>query len=353
MALSPFSAIESPRVMILLPVHNEEANLVRVVGELDAAFAASPERFPRPLLLFVDDGSRDRSRLLLDRLIQRRGDACCLCFSRNFGHQPAVMAGLAYAPPDCLVLVMDADGQDPPEVGLELVRRIIQGMDMAYGIRRKRQGSNPLKRLSYWGFYRVLAWLSRVDIPLDAGDFCAYSPRAVRILTGLTELHPYVRGLRAWVGLNQVGVAYDRPDRYAGETSYDLKRLFKLAADGIISFSLKPLRLAMIIGFLTFIACLGLGGIYLAFYLFDWDFAGQNVRRVPGFTTLILVILGFSGLQMMMLGIIGEYLGRVFEEAKGRPLFIVAETIGGFDRPMAALRDSSTGPDRRYSAFSD
>jgi polyisoprenyl-phosphate glycosyltransferase len=326
------------RVLVLLPVHNEEDNLERVIGEIDQAFTTASEAWERPLILFVDDGSRDRSRLVVDEIIQQRGDACCLCFSRNFGHQPAVMAGLAYAPADCIVLVMDADGQDPPEVGVELVRRIRQGMDMAYGVRRKRRG-NQAKRLAYWAFYRVLAWLSMVDIPLDAGDFCAYSPRAVQMLTTLKERHPYVRGLRAWVGLEQVGVPYNRPDRYAGETSYNLKRLFKLAADGIISFSLKPLRIAMIFGFLTFIACMILSLLYLTFYIFDLDLLGQSARRVPGFTTLILMVLGFSGLQMMMLGVIGEYLGRVFEESKGRPLFIVAETIGSFDRQPAALGD--------------
>ncbi|WP_264324700.1 glycosyltransferase family 2 protein [Romeriopsis navalis] len=333
-------------VLVLLPVHNEETNLDRMVHDIDAAFAAVSHQSVSapPFILFVDDGSRDCSRAVIEQIIQQRGQAACLCFSRNFGHQAAVMAGLAYAPADYVVLIMDADGQDPPYVGFELVERIWHGVDVAYGVRRNRQG-NPLKRLAYWAFYRTLSQLSNLTIPLDAGDFCAYSPRAVQMMTSLKEQRPYVRGLRAWIGLRQVGVPYDRPDRYAGATSYSWKRLMQLAADGIISFSLKPLRLAMILGLLTFLVSCLLGGMYLMLYLFDWNIAGQRMREVPGFTTLILVMLGFSGLQMMMLGIIGEYLGRVFEEAKGRPLFIVADTLGRLEPTSVIDRH----PDRHRS----
>lgn len=318
---------EETSVVVLLPVHNEELNLLRVAASIDADFQAALPELGLPFLLFVDDGSSDASRSIIQQLIDQRGNVCCLGFSRNFGHQAAVMAGLAYTPENCIVLVMDADGQDPSIVGTELVRRVLEGVDIAYGIRKKREGS-ILKRIAYWNFYRILSWLSMIEIPLDAGDFCAYSPRAAKLLATMKEQHPYVRGLRAWIGLTQVGVPYHRPDRYAGETSYNVKRLFKLAFDGIISFSLKPLRIAMVVGFATFFLCMLLGFAYLMFYIFDVHLFGASVREVPGFTTLILVVLAFSGLQMMMLGVIGEYLGRVFEQAKGRPLFIVAETLG-------------------------
>jgi len=332
---------EETRVVILLPVHNEEMNLLRVVANIDADFEASIPSMAPPLLLFVDDGSSDSSRLVIQQLITERGNACCLGFSRNFGHQAAVMAGLAYTPENCIVLVMDADGQDPSIVGAELVRRVLDGVDIAYGVRKKREGSSLLKRVAYWNFYRILSWLSMIEIPLDAGDFCAYSSRAVKVLATLKEQHPYVRGLRAWIGLTQVGVPYNRPDRYAGETSYNFKRLIKLAFDGIISFSLKPLRIAMVVGFTTFFLCTILGFFYLIFYIFDLHIAGASVRKVPGFTTLILVVLAFSGLQMMMLGVIGEYLGRVFEQAKGRPLFIVAETLGSLNHQAIHERRQS------------
>jgi polyisoprenyl-phosphate glycosyltransferase len=334
------------RVVVLLPIHNEEANLDIVVNEIDAAFLQVGYRIP--MLLLVDDGSHDRSLRVADALVQERGNVCCLSFSRNFGHQAAVMAGLAYAPADCIVLVMDADGQDPAEIGVALVDRVVRGVDMAYGVRRNRQGRNPFKKFAYWSFYRILAVLAPMEIPLDAGDFCAYSPRAVQMLSQLKEQRPYVRGLRAWVGLRQVGLPYDRPDRYAGDTSYSLKRLFQLAADGIVSFSLKPLRLALMMGLLTFLVCLGLGFVYLMFYLLDWHVAGLSIRQVPGFTTLTLLLLGFSGLQMMMLGIIGEYLGRVFEESKGRPLFVVAATLGSLDRNnLHILPERRTQPQER------
>ncbi|NJN30978.1 MAG: glycosyltransferase family 2 protein [Synechococcales cyanobacterium RM1_1_8] len=321
------------RVAIVLPVHNEEENLERLVANIDTAFGAASETGSSPpLLLFIDDGSQDRSKLIITRIIELRGHARCISFSRNFGHQPAVMAGFTHAPEDCVVLVMDSDGQDPPEVGCELVNRIYRGLDIAYGVRRKRKG-HPLKRLAYWGFYRILSQLSMVDIPLDAGDFCAYSPRAVKLMLQFGENQPYVRGLRAWIGLNQVGVPYDRPARYAGKASYDLRLLLNLAFDGIVSFSVKPLRLALILGLLTFFLCVILCALYLGFYIFDIQVAGVHARSVPGFTTITLLILAFSGFQMMLLGIIGEYLGRLFEESKRRPRFIVAETIDSVASP--------------------
>ena len=248
-----------------------------------------------------------------------------LGFSRNFGHQSAVIAGIRHAPRDTIVLVMDSDGQDPASVGKELVHKVSKGMDIVYGIRRKRIGSSPLKRLAYWSFYRLLSFLTKIDIPLDAGDFCAYSPQAVRHLSIMSEQHPYIRGLRAWIGMKQMGVLYDRPDRYSGETSYGLNQLMKLAFDGIIGFSLKPLRLSLIVGTLIFVICLCLSTIYMVIYVFNISLMGMNPRVAPGFTTLILSVLTLSGLQMMMLGIIGEYLGRVFEQVKERPLFIISE----------------------------
>ncbi|MBW4540342.1 MAG: glycosyltransferase family 2 protein [Myxacorys chilensis ATA2-1-KO14] len=252
-------------VVIVLPVHNEEATLAGVVEEIDAAFSS----MALPMLLFVDDGSSDRSREIIAQLIGSRGKVCCLAFSRNFGHQAAVMAGLAYAPDGCIVLVMDADGQDPPSVALELVHQVLYGFDIAYGIRQKREGKNRFKRLAYWSFYRVLCWLSSTNLPLDAGDFCAYSSRAARLLANMGESYPYIRGLRAWIGLNQVGVPYYRPDRVAGETSYNLTRLIRLALDGILGFSLKPLRFSLYLGLITFLLCLLLGLIYLMLYVFN------------------------------------------------------------------------------------
>ena len=316
---------------IILPVHNEEQNLERLVKEIDRTFIPENQLCGRPFLILVDDGSTDRSREVIQEIIKHRGNSLYLGFSRNFGHQAAVIAGMRHASPNTIVLVMDADGQDPANVGKELVRQVSLGMDIVYGVRRKRTGSSPLKRFAYWSFYRLLSLLTKIDIPLDAGDFCAYSPQAVRYLSIMIEKHPYIRGLRAWIGMRQMGVLYDRPDRYNGETSYGLNRLMKLAFDGIIGFSLKPLRLSLILGTLIFMICLCLSVVYMMIYVFDISLMGIQPRVAPGFTTLILAVLALSGLQMMMLGIIGEYLGRVFEQVKDRPLFIISERYSSSD----------------------
>ena len=316
---------------IILPVHNEERNLERLVKEIDQTFIPENQLCGRPFLIFVDDGSTDRSREVIQNIIKCRGDSLYLGFSRNFGHQAAVIAGMQHVLPHTIVLVMDSDGQDPANVGKELVRQVSLGIDIVYGVRRKRTGSSPLKRFSYWSFYRLLSLLTKIDIPLDAGDFCAYSPQAVRYLSIMIEKHPYIRGLRAWIGMKQMGVLYDRPDRYSGETSYGLNRLMKLAFDGIIGFSIKPLRLSLLLGTLIFSVCLCLSFIYVMIYILNISFMGVQPRIAPGFTTLILAVLTLSGLQMMMLGIIGEYLGRVFEQVKDRPLFIISERYSNSD----------------------
>ena len=316
---------------IVLPVHNEEKNLERLVRDIDFTFTPEDQLCGRPFLILIDDGSTDRSREVIQEIVKCRGDSLYLGFSRNFGHQAAVIAGMQHVIPQTIALVMDSDGQDPASVGKDLVRQVSLGMDIVYGVRRKRTGSSPLKRFAYWIFYRLLSLLTKIDIPLDAGDFCAYSPQAVRYLSIMTEKHPYIRGLRAWIGMRQMGVLYDRPDRYSGETSYGLNRLMKLAFDGIIGFSLKPLRLSLILGTLIFIICLCLSLIYMMIYIFNVSLMGIQPRVAPGFTTLILAVLTLSGLQMMMLGIIGEYLGRVFEQVKDRPLFIISERYDNAD----------------------
>jgi dolichol-phosphate mannosyltransferase len=327
------------KVTIVLPVHNEEANIQRLIREIDTCFQSDSEIRTLPYLLFVDDGSSDSSLEFIRTAISERGHAGCLRFSRNFGHQVAVMAGLSYAPDNSIVVVMDSDGQDPPIVALDLVHHVMNGADIAYGIRWQREGRNWLKKFAYWSFYRLLSSLSIIKIPLDAGDFCAYSPRAVKLLSQMKEKHPYIRGLRAWIGLNQVGVPYKRPERYAGKASYNFKSLFKLAFDGILSFSVKPLRLSITLGFITFVICLFLTIFYLTAYFFDWHFSGLRMRDIPGFTTLVLMILATSSLQMLMLGVIGEYIGRLFEESKGRPLFIIAETLGNLEQIKSKEND--------------
>ncbi len=323
---------EKAHITVVLPIHNEEANITKLVQELDNEFHILDEEIFPPFLLFVDDGSVDDSVKIISQVIARRGNACCLRLSRNFGHQVAVMAGLAYIPDGSIALIMDSDGQDPPIVGVELVRQIINGVDIAYAVRKKRYGTNLWKKSSYLAFYRLLTWLSSIDIPLDAGDFCAYSAKTVSILAQMNKERPYVRGLRAWLGFKQVGIPYDRPDRYAGNSSYDLIKLFKLACDGIFSFSVLPLRLSLIIGIIVFAICIIMGLFYAVCYFLNASFGNVRIRNVPGFTTLIITLFAFNGLQMIILGIIGEYLGRLFEQSKSRPLFIISEILGNLSQ---------------------
>ncbi len=323
---------ENPTLGMIIPCYNEEEMLPQLVGELQA-FAARlgmPCRF-----LFVDDGSRDRTVNLMYEACQADPRFGYISFSRNFGHQTAVSAGLRHVEGD-VVAVIDADLQDPPEVILEMVGRWREGYDVVYGVRRNRK-EHVLLRAAYALFYRLLKKIAHTDIPLDAGDFSIMDRKVVDYINRMPEHNRFVRGLRSWVGFRQVGVPYERAGRHAGAPKYNLMRLTKLAFDGLISFSSVPLRLA---------AWAGAIASLLGFVLLAWAFISAFVLQnpPPGWASLAVMMLFFGGLQLLMLGTIGEYIGRIFEEVKNRPLYIVADRAGWV---AGEADDASCPPPRR------
>jgi glycosyltransferase involved in cell wall biosynthesis len=307
----------APRLCVVVPCYDEAESLPLLVSALQGFLGRCP--IPARVLL-VDDGSRDATPELLREACRRDPRLAWLRLSRNFGHQAAISAGLAHASEDDVVALMDADLQDPPEVILEMLERWREGYQVVYGVRTGRKEPLVL-RAAYALFYRLLRRLASIDIPLDAGDFCLMDRSVVTRLNALPERGRFLRGLRSWIGLRQVGVPYERRPRAAGSSKYDVKRLMNLAVEGFVGFSSVPLRLASWLG--GGAALLGL--VYLVYAVLSRLFLS---RTPPGWASLVVVIVFFSGVQLMVLGIIGEYLGRVFEEVKGRPSFIVADGDG-------------------------
>jgi dolichol-phosphate mannosyltransferase len=253
-------------------------------------------------------------------------------FSRNFGHQTAVSAGIWHARGDA-VAVMDADLQDPPGVLAAMVGRWRAGADVVYAVRRTREGA-LWKRACYRLFYRVLRAMAAMEIPLDAGDFCVMDRRVVEVLRAMPEQSRFVRGLRSWAGFRQEPFEYDRPERASGETKYSLAKLVRLAGDGILGFSVVPLRAISVVGIVVASLSFATIGFYLIWRLLGVRILGHAPQDVGGFLTLVCLILFLGGMQLLALGIIGEYLGQVFLESKRRPLWVVASTHG-WDRPGA------------------
>ena len=266
--------------------------------------------------IFVDDGSKDDSYNKLINLAIMDPSIKIIKFSRNFGHQVAITAGIDNAKGDAVVII-DGDLQDPPEVIKQFVEKWREGYDVVYGIRERRDGESKIKLFTAAMFYRIMKRLTNVDIPVDVGDFRLMSKRMVQEFKQLRERDRYVRGLVSWVGLRQTGVYYHRDRRYAGETKYPLKKMFRFAVDGITSFSYVPLKFAMWFGYFTaFISFL-----YVCYVLIQ-KILGNNV---PGFTSIIMGIVFLGSVQLICLGIMGEYVGRIFNEIKQRPLYVIEE----------------------------
>jgi len=308
----------TPILSLVIPIFNEGETIPELDRRLKQLLSAVPRLGDRWEVVFVDDGSKDESRALLDGLAATESRYKVLGFSRNFGHQIAITAGVDRASGDAVV-VMDADLQDPPEVIVEMMERFYQGFDVVYAVRRKRHGETLFKKITAATFYRFMRAMTGVDIPVDTGDFRLMSRPVVMALRALREHHRFVRGLVAWIGFKQTAVLYDRPARFAGNTKYPLKKMIKFALDGVTSFSVVPLRVATWLG-----VCAGLFAVAIgAWALYERLFSGT----VPGWTTLMLAIaFGFSA-QLLMTGILGEYIGRIYEEIKRRPLYIVEHQV--------------------------
>lgn len=305
-----------PAISVVIPVYDEEENLPILYERLRDVLGAYEPDYE---LIFVDDGCRDSSAAILQELADKDPHVVVVQLARNFGHQVAISAGLDFSRGKG-VIIMDADLQDPPEVLPKFIEKWRQGHDIVYAIRTNRK-EGWFKRNAYAFFYRILQRIAAIQIPLDAGDFCLIDRKAVDILTHMPERNRFMRGIRSWIGLDQVGLAYDRDSRYAGQPKFTLSRLIYLALDGLVSFSYIPLRAISLLGF-----TISLISIILAI-----AYTIQKLTRglsPPGFATLIVAIFFLAGMQLTTLGVIGEYVGRIFEEVKRRPLYVVRKVIG-------------------------
>ncbi len=324
---------------VAVPVYNEESTLPELLLRTRAALDHIPGG-PHEIL-FVNDGSSDHSMQILEKAALADPRVAVISFSRNFGHQAALSAALDYADGDAVVL-MDADLQDSPESISTLVNHFHQGYDVVYATRAARKESWWL-RVCYKGFYRLQAMLSETRLPLDAGDFGLMSRRVVQEIRRMPEQHRYLRGLRAWVGFCQIAVPIDRSERHSGKSKYSLLKLLKLASDAIFAFSVVPLRAAALMGALA----VGLAALYAVFSVY----AKFVLHRVPqGFTALVFLLTFLFGVVLFFLGIVGEYVGRVYEEIKARPLYVIDKMIGRTSSPqerrvVRAQRDTPKAED--------
>jgi glycosyltransferase involved in cell wall biosynthesis len=313
-----------PRQLLsmVLPAYNEE----EVLPQTYARFSAECPKFAELGLdyeiIFVNDGSKDRTSMILDELAARDPHIRAVHLTRNFGHQAAITAGLTIARGDA-VAIMDCDLQDPPEVLPQFIKRWRAGNQVVYAIRKKRKEWFG-KRLAYWAFYRLLAAVSDLKIPLDSGDFCLMDRSAVDLLNGLPERQRFVRGLRTWVGLKQIGVEYERDARQAGVPQYTFSSLVKLAMDGLVSFSSTPLRFVTRLGVASAAAAIAFGIWVIGVTIAEWRLPEHAHKTPRGWASTACLILLMSAVQMISLGIIGEYVARIFQEVKGRPTFLIA-----------------------------
>ena len=307
-----------PRISVAIAVHNEAEVLPELVRRLTAVLDELPGG--RHEIVFVDDGSSDRTFDLIIEAAAADSRVVGVRLSRNFGHQAALTAALETVTGD-VVVAMDGDLQDRPEEIPRFVVEYEKGYDVVYAQRVRRKESLPY-RTAYFLFYRLMRRLSDVEVPVDSGDFALLSRRVVDQINMLPERHRYIRGLRSWVGFPQIGVPVERDARAGGEPSYTLRNLFRLAFDGVFAFSVAPLRAAWVFG-----ACVSaLASLYALWAVFQRLFLDTSPQ---GFTALIVAITFFAGVQLLFLGLIGEYLGRVYDEAKGRPNFVVTAVVRG------------------------
>jgi glycosyltransferase involved in cell wall biosynthesis len=307
----------APEYSFVIPVFNERLTLEelyrRLVPVLDGLDAPAE-------VLLVDDGSTDGSFELMLSLHERDKRIKVIRLSRNFGHQIALTAGLDQALGRAVIL-MDADLQDPPEVALELVKRWREGYEVVYAVREERVGETRAKLVTAKWFYRILGRLTEVDMPGDVGDFRLVDRRALQAMNSMREHHRYLRGMSAWVGFEQIGVRYARDARYAGETKYPFRKMLRFGLDGIVSFSTLPLRLTLNLGFLVSVLAFVAGFAAIVAKL-------AGVYAVPGWASIVVVLAFLGGVQLTVLGVMGEYVAHIHEEVKRRPLYLIRDMAG-------------------------
>jgi glycosyltransferase involved in cell wall biosynthesis len=307
-----------PSLSVVVPCFNEELSIAEMHRRLVAVLEQLPAEFE---VFYVDDGSTDCTAELLRQIQAHDSRVRVLRFSRNFGHQMAITAGLEYAPGDAVV-VIDADLQDPPEVIQEFFQKWMDGNDVVYGVRSERDGETAFKRWTAKGFYRLIGHLSDTAIPVDTGDFRLMDRAVADALLDMPERDRFVRGMVSWLGFSQAAVPYRRSPRSAGVTKFSLLKMVRFATDGIVSFSILPLRLATWLGF----AASGIAILGILVALVERVLGVEGL--VKGWTSMVIAILFIGGVQLICMGIIGEYVGRIYGESKKRPLYVVRERIG-------------------------
>ena len=306
----------APQVSIVIPLFNESEVLPYLIERINKLIDASPLKIE---VVLVDDGSKDDTAAQIQQLSLRDDRYQCVILARNYGHQLALSAGLAAANASEAIMIIDGDLQDPPELLPVFYDLYKQGNDVVYAVRKKRK-EGALKRMAYHIFYRILKSISYIEIPLDSGDFSLVSRRIVDVLNKMPEESRYIRGMRTWVGFKQTGYEYDRDERQAGDSKYSFRKLFKLAYNGIFNFSEFPVKLITNLGFFSISVSL----VYLVYNIIK----KYVYHAVPeGFTGMLFAIILFSGVQLISLGIIGEYVLRIFFQVKGRPLYVIKKRI--------------------------
>lgn len=309
-------SVHRPRLSVVIPCFNEEAVLEelhrRLVPVCDAVAGNDFE------VVLVDDGSSDKTRQILTRFQAEDPRFIAVLLARNHGHQLALTAGLSIAR-GARILVLDADLQDPPELLPEMMAKMDEGFDVVYGQRRRRRGESLFKRTTAAAFYRILNRIIDVPIAIDTGDFRLMSRRVLDILSRMPEQHRFIRGMISWIGMSQAALKYDREERLAGETKYPLKHMIRFALDAVTGFSIVPLRFATWLGF-----TLAALSVIVSIYVFAGWLAGETVA---GWTSMILVLLVIGGVQLFVMGLIGEYIGRLYIQSKGRPLFVIEDIL--------------------------
>ena len=307
-----------PKYSFVIPLYNEEATLPELYRRLQGVM----QQMDGPVeLVLVNDGSYDRSLDLLRKLHRADPRVCYLSLARNFGHQVAVTAGLNFSRGEAVV-VLDADLQDPPELILDLAKKWQQGYQVVYAQRTQRHREGWFKRYTAFAFYRLLKHLADVDIPIDTGDFCLMDRRVVEVLNAMPERNRYIRGLRAWIGFSQTAVLFERDPRFAGAVKYTFNQSLGLALNGLVSFSKVPLRLSTYMGLVA--AAIALLMAILTLY---WRLTSP-VSPLTGLTTIVVALFFLGAVQLVSVGILGEYIGHIYEEVKGRPLYTLGEVAG-------------------------
>ncbi|WMT41664.1 glycosyltransferase family 2 protein [Paenibacillus sp. D2_2] len=304
-------------ISVVIPAYNEEEVIRQCYDALSDVMIDTIYEYE---LIFVNDGSKDRTLLILDELARLDEHVRIVNFARNFGHQAAVTAGINTSIGDCVVII-DADLQDPPSVIHQMIEKWEEGYEVVYGKRRKRKGETIFKLASASLFYRFLQRMSDTEIPRDTGDFRLIDRKVVHVFNRMTEKNKFIRGIISWIGFNQTFVEYDRNERFAGTTKYPLRKMLAFASDGIFSFSSKPLKLITRMGTLT---------VLLAFIVLVYSLCAKLFDLptvMPGWTSIMTAITLFSGVQMLSLGVMGEYIARIYDESKNRPQYIVRETV--------------------------